>query len=33
MHFVANEEDVIETILEEELSVDGVDYRSRYKEF
>jgi hypothetical protein len=33
MHFVAKEEDVVKTILEEESSVDGVDSRSRHKEF
>jgi hypothetical protein len=32
MHFVAKEEDVIEAVLEEESSVDGVDSRSRCKE-
>jgi hypothetical protein len=32
MHFVAKEEDVVETTLEEKSSVDGVDFRSRCKE-
>jgi hypothetical protein len=32
MHFVANENDVVEVVLEEESSVDGAYSRSRYKE-
>jgi hypothetical protein len=32
MHFVAKEEDAVETILEEESSVDGANSRSHCKE-
>jgi hypothetical protein len=33
MHFVANEEDVVEATLEEESSVDGLDSKLGCKEF
>jgi hypothetical protein len=33
MHFVAKEENATETFLEEESNMDGVDYKSHYKEF
>jgi hypothetical protein len=33
MHFVAKEEDVVETVLKEESNVDGADYKSHCKEY